>query len=70
MKLYSPDKSDLMEVSRLERKGNNIIVHGKIMGSMPMKAVVRPDEARKIFKLLDLKLVLFFLTFLLRKAEA
>lgn len=68
MKIYSPDKSELMEVSRLERKGSDIVLHGKIMGTMPMKAVIRPEEARQGLKLINFKLFLFLLTFLFRKS--
>jgi len=36
------------------------------MGSLPMKAVIRPDEARKGIRLIGLKTLLFLLTFLFR----
>jgi hypothetical protein len=68
MKLYAPDNSVLMEVSALERKGNNLVVKGKVFGSMPMTAMLRPEEARKGLKLMGFKLVLFLLTFLLRSS--
>lgn len=66
MKLYAPDNSVLMEISALERKGNDLIVKGKVFGSMPMTARLRPEEARKGLKLLGFKLTLFLLTFLFR----
>ncbi len=69
MKLYAPDNSVLMEVSALERKGNDLIVKGKVFGSMPMTAKLRPEEARKGLKLMGLKLVLFLLTFLFRSSQ-
>jgi hypothetical protein len=68
MKLYAPDNSVLMEISALERKGNSLVVKGKVFGSMPMTALLRPEEARKGLKLLGFKLVLFLLTFLLRRS--
>ena len=68
MKLYAPDNSVLMEISALERKGNNLVVKGKVFGSMPMTAMLRPEEARKGLKLLGFKLVLFMLTFLFRSS--
>ena len=66
MKVYTPDKSELMVISKVERDGSNLLIHGKIMGSLPMKAVIRPDEARKAFGLIGLKTFLFLLTFLFR----
>ena len=66
MKVYTPDKSELMVISKVERDGNNLLIHGKIMGSLPMKAIIRPDEARKGIGLIGLKTFLFLLTFLFR----
>jgi hypothetical protein len=68
MKLYAPDNSVLMEVSALERKGNELILKGKVFGSMPMTARLRPEEARKGLKLLRFRLALFLLTFLFRSS--
>jgi hypothetical protein len=66
MRVYSPDGSELMEVSAIERSGNNILLHGKIMGALPMKAIIRPEQARRGLGLLNLKLTLFLLTILFR----
>ena len=47
-----------------------LIVEGKIMGSMPMKAVLRPEELRAAFKLLSVKLLLKTLKMLVtRRSE-
>ena len=64
--LYSPDDSKLMEVETLERSGNELLIKGKVFGAMPMTARLKPAEARKGLKLLNFKLALFLLTFLLR----
>jgi hypothetical protein len=64
--LYSPDGSSLMEVETLERSGNELLIKGKVFGAMPMTARLTPAEARKGLKLLNFKLALFLLTFLLR----
>ena len=40
-----------------------VINQGKIMGAMPMTAKLSPAEFRKGFALLNLKLVIFLLTF-------
>ena len=62
MKLYSPDKSELMEVSAIERDGNDLVIKGKVFGAMPMTARLRPAEAKKALKLVNLKTALFILT--------
>ena len=67
MKLYSPDKSELMDVSALERDGNDLVIKGKVFGAMPMTARLRPEEARKALRLVNLKLALFILTLPFRK---
>ena len=67
MKLYSPDKSELMDVSAIERDGADLVIRGKVFGAMPMTARLRPEEARKALKLVDLKTALFILTLPFRK---
>jgi hypothetical protein len=64
--LYSTDNSALMQIDRLERSGNDLLIKGKVFGTMPMTARLSPAEARKGLKLLNFKLALFLLTFLLR----
>ena len=64
--LYSADNSKLMEVEALERSGNELLIKGKVFGAMPMTARLTPAEARKGLRLINFKLGLFLLTFLLR----
>ena len=66
MKLYSVDNSDLMEVEKITREDNNLVVEGTIMGSMPIRAIVKPAEVRGIFKLLDFKTLVFAASMLFR----
>ena len=69
MKVYAQDNSELMEIKSLERDGNNLVIKGKVFGTMPMTARLRPEEARKGLRLLNFKLVLFLLTFLFRSGK-
>ena len=64
--LYSADNSKLMEIEALERSGKDLLIKGKVFGAMPMTARLSPAEARKGLKLINFKLVLFLVTFLLR----
>ena len=67
MKLISPDKSELMTVSALERDGDDLLIKGKVFGTMPMTARLTPDQARAAFKLLDFRMALFVLTLPFRR---
>jgi hypothetical protein len=67
MKLYSADKSELMDVSSIERDGNDLVIKGKVFAAMPMAARLRPEEAKKALKLIDFRTALFILTLPFRK---
>ena len=66
MKLYAKDNSDLMEVSKIYREDNNLIVEGTIMGAMPIRAVVKPAEVRKIFRVMNFKTLMFAASMIFR----
>ena len=53
-------------VESVRFSGNDLLIKGKVFGTMPMTARLSPSEARKGLQLLNFKLVLFLLTFLLR----
>jgi hypothetical protein len=67
MKLVNPDKSELITVSALERDGADLLIKGKVFGTMPMTARLTPDQARAAFKLLDIRTILFILTLPFRR---
>ena len=68
MKLYSPDKSELMDVASIERDGADLVIKGKVFGTMPMTARLTPEQARAAFKLLNLRTILFILTLPFRRS--
>lgn len=67
MTLYSPDNTALMQVSSIEREGNELLIRGKVFGTMPMTARLKPSEARKGLRLLGFGVVWLLLTLLFRK---
>ncbi|HSG35307.1 MAG TPA: hypothetical protein VLA37_12295 [Sphingomonadaceae bacterium] len=69
MKIYSADKSELMDVAAIERKGNDLVLKGKVFGTMPMTATLTPEQARAAFKLLNFKLILFLFTLPFRTSK-
>ena len=66
MTLYSADKSPLMQINALERDGSDLLIKGKVFGTMPMTARLTPTEARQGLKLVRLRLAWFLLTLLFR----
>ena len=69
MKIYAADKSELMQVTKVERDGDNLVLKGKVFGTMPMSATVTPEEARAFRKLLTPGLLWFILTLPFRKGS-
>ena len=69
MKIRAADKSELMQVSKIERQGDDLVLKGKVFGTMPMSARLTPEQAREGLKLLSPKLLLFLLTILFRKSK-
>ena len=69
MKIHAADKSELMQVSKVERQGNDLVLKGKVFGTMPMTATLTPEEAKAFLKLLTPKLALFLLTLPFRKSR-
>lgn len=67
MTLYSTDDTPLMQVTAVERQGNNLLVKGKVFGTMPVTARLTPAESRNGLRLLGIRLIVFLLTLPLRR---
>jgi hypothetical protein len=67
VKLYGPDNKEMIVVTAIERQGGELVVKGKIFGTMPMTAKIRPAEVRKAWKLLSFRTLLFALTLPFRR---
>ncbi|NKJ02359.1 hypothetical protein [Novosphingobium sp. SG707] len=70
MKILSQDRSSLMEVTALDIASGELVIKGKVFGTMPMSARLSPDEARKGLKLLSPRILIFLLTFLFRSGKS
>lgn len=68
MKIYNSDGGELMTVSRIERKGNDLVLKGKAFGTMPMNARLRPEEARAALRLLTPGILFFLITLPFRRS--
>ena len=67
MKLTSVDGAELMQVSGLQRDGNQLLIRGKVFGAMPLDARLGPAAARAALKLLTPGLIWFLLTLPFRR---
>lgn len=67
MKLYTPDNSELIDISAVVPSTDGLLIEGTIMGAMPMKALLRPAELRQGFRLLTLRSALSLFLMLFRK---
>jgi len=67
MQLLTMEHDSLMDVKSLAQEGNTLVIEGRIMGALPVRAVLTPHEARAALKLIDWKTFLFLLTILFRK---
>jgi hypothetical protein len=69
VKIFNMDGSTLMEVTNVERNGSVIEFRGTVMGAMPMKGRLTPEEARAALKLIKpWSLRLFLLSFMFRRS--
>lgn len=62
MKLYGSDNSELMDVTRMYRRDNELVLEGTIMEAMPIVARLKPAEVRQALKLLSFGDLLFLLS--------
>jgi hypothetical protein len=67
MKLFTPDKTELLVVTAVTPHAEGLLIEGKIMGAMPMKAVLRPSELRKSLRLLSFRTVVALVVMLLKR---
>jgi len=70
IKLYGPDKREMLQVATLERDAGVLVIKGKIFGTMPLTARLNPEDARAFLKMLTPKLIFFLLTLPFRRSVA
>lgn len=69
MVLYSTDRTPLMEIHSFERAGDELLVKGKVFGTMPITARLTPEQTRAGLAMLNLKLIWFLLTLPFRRTS-
>lgn len=66
MQLLTSDNESLMDVKSLKPDGNNLVIEGRIMSALPVRAVLTPDQARAALGLITFRTFFFLLTILFR----
>lgn len=66
-KILDANDKELMAIRGISGENGNLVIRGKIFGTMPMVAKLTPAEARAALKLLDFRTFLFLLTLFFRK---
>jgi len=67
MQLTSQDNTVLMQISKIEREGNSLLIKGKVFGTMPMTAKLSPQECRNGMRMLSWRLLLFLFSLPFRR---
>ena len=70
MKIFGADNKEMITVLDIQREGGELVLKGKIFGTMPMTARIRPEEVRSALKLLDWRTALFLLSLPLRRGRS
>lgn len=61
MKLLLNNNTGLMEVSKIQVDGGRVIIHGTILGTIPVRAVLLSNEMRSGLSLLNFRTILAIL---------
>ena len=69
MRIFGADNKEMIAISAIERDGRELVLRGKIFGTMPMTARLRPEEVRQALKLLNWRTALFLLSLPWRRAR-
>jgi hypothetical protein len=58
-----------MKVTAIESEGDELVVKGRIFGTMPLLAKIRPEEMRAAFRILSFRRILFLLSLVFRRSS-
>ena len=59
MKMFSKEGIEMMDVKSIEREGENLVMKGKMMGSMYAAIYLRPEDIWQALKLLSASIFLY-----------
>ncbi len=67
--LYGPAAEDLLTIRTIERSGEDLVVKGQAYGTMPIEVTLRPDQARRIVKMMRFSFLPFLFALLFRREK-
>ena len=67
MNIYGANDKLLMNISAIEPDGSSLVVKGKIFGTLPLSARLRPEDARAALGMMNWRTRLFLLTLPFRR---
>jgi hypothetical protein len=67
--LYGPANEDVMTIRSIDRECDDLVVRGQAFGTMPLTVTLRPEQARRLFKLVRFSWISFLFAFLFRRSK-
>ena len=58
MKMFSKEGIEMMEVKSIQQDGDNLVMKGKVMGSMSTVILIKPEDCWQAVKLLGWRTLL------------
>ncbi len=69
MNIYGADDKVLMSISSIEPDDGCLLIKGRILGTVPLHAKLRPEDVRAALKLMSFRSILFLLTLPFRRKK-
>ncbi|MBL1141088.1 MAG: hypothetical protein HND53_03570 [Proteobacteria bacterium] len=67
MRLFTPDGNELMHVKQINKEDDVLKIQGKIMGNMPVVAILNQQQFAEVLSLLNWEIIKFVITASLKK---
>jgi phytoene dehydrogenase-like protein len=67
--LYGPSNEDVMTIRSIDREGDDLVVRGQAYGTMPLTVTLRPEQARRLLKLVRFSWISFLFGFLFKRPK-
>jgi hypothetical protein len=58
MKMFTRDGIEMLDVKSIDREGENLVLKGKMMGTMSTAIYLRPEDLWQALRLLSWRLIL------------
>jgi phytoene dehydrogenase-like protein len=67
--LYGGDGERMISISNLEASDAGLLINGRIYGTVPLRATLKPEDLRRSLGLLKWRLIPFLISLLFRRSE-